>query len=594
MSTPHGDSAVSLIASGSEDPLDSLKSGETRVTEEVSGCESTESESAVLQHDKKQSLNSVDVAVSGEVFEPNDDMAANGGGTRTPVMSNNSDLIAGERIISTTPAVTPEHKKHAPVTELLPHSVDETAARLEPDTTLSLDQEEAVSDLEKSPPSDGEMAMKHKLLLQNDDEVSARADPDLTHHAEDSSDDDSSYFADPSHLPKPKSGRRFSWSSNTSLNSVSNVAQPQQQPNAQPGGPSSVARESDASLSLSDDTDDEPQKPRSRVKKQPAAFVPQPFPPGPPQEGYQQPPPQFYSQPPYAQPQPQQQQPQHMMYSKQPPSMYQQQPHQFIMPPRGGVPELYPQQIMPHMHSVSSLVSTSSQNSSASDASLQDELQNVAQQPQRTSSTIPSGRLVPIHGEHPPSRVGGTPVGLVFGSPSTVNLGPSPPTILQSYSGDGHITHPQPHTMTAEQLAAWAELATTQTAGAAATNEPRGRIPSTASAYSRESDLAYSGDSDAQQQQHSRGAQAVGFQELGKHDKRKSRDGRRAPLLPPGAVGDPGGGNHRELSNRSNDEGGFKVYWQRWLMLMVSETLRDYAFHSTTLTRVDACSTCQF
>jgi hypothetical protein len=110
-----------------------------------------------------------------------------------------------------------------------------------PETTVSLDKgEEVVSDLEKSP-SESE---KKKRESEEDKNVSVRADPE--HVGTDSSDDESSYFADPSHLPKPNSGRRYSWSSNASDNNNNHH-------NLQ----RAASRESDASLSLSEDSDDD-------------------------------------------------------------------------------------------------------------------------------------------------------------------------------------------------------------------------------------------------------------------------------------------------------------------------------------------------
>lgn len=437
-----------------------------------------------------------------------------------------------------TPAVTPEQLKTKVKTEA---TKSMKTPRKEPETTLLLDKEEAVSDLEKSPLSDHDI-----IKFNEDDNVSARADPDLD-NKDDSSNDDSSYFADPSHLPKPKSGRRFSWSSTTSAqNSVTR----QHINNA-------ASRESDASLSLSDDSDEHLHH-VVKVQPQPALY--------PQQQNFL-----AQQQQPYLQQQPflhHQQQPflppqqQHQPFLHPQPVLYQQ-PHQFVMPPAGGVPELYPQQIMPRMHSYNSLVSTSSQNSSASDTSVQDELKNVAGQPRRTGSAVPSGRRSPILGEHPPSRTGGGgshPMAL-FASPSTVNPGPSPPTILQAYPSSGYITHPQPHSMTSEQLAAWASAS--QQNSQMIFGEPRGGLPSTASA-SRDSDLAYSGDSDTQQHKD----HPIGEPRRDRRKHRQQEGDVVAPLVAsPRAA--QGAGRDRGVEHPVMDERGFKVYWQRWLMLMV-------------------------
>lgn len=537
-----------------------------------------------------------------------------------------------------------------------------TMINLQPDTTLSLDQEETVSDLEKSPEPETNKNRRYNALMMNDDEVSARVDPDDPNNNnkntnEDSSDDDSSYFADPSHLPKPKSERRYSWSSNnsataaaaapSSLNTTHPISNGGSATAALTNSPrhhsqhnhhhhhqrnhsitaASVGRESDASLSLSDDSEDEGLG--DHDPHQPPAM----FPSHPPMDQQQQ------QQPHFVYPPVQQQQQQHYVYSHQQPPQLQGQPfpqqqqqpailyehqqkqHQFIMPPRGGVPELYPEQIMPRMHSVSSLVSTSSQNSSSSDTSVKDELRNVAihreshqggpleqQQrvvgrnaPQQPQQHIPSGRLVPILGEHPPSRSGGggtTPIGRLFlGSPSTVNQRPSPPPISQTYSGDGHITHPQP--MTAEQLATWVELSTSTPPSLSSSSkrqhnqqpmissyttsvfEDQQRVGDTTksrniysagSAYSRDSDLVYSGDSDVQQQQR----QSSNSKARGEPQGVKNKTLHGSTNLPPSrrSLGDI------NVSSRSIDGKGFTLYWQRWLMLMVSSSSQRISYVS--------------
>ena len=225
----------------------------------------------------------------------------------------------------------------------------------EADTTLSLDKEEPVSDLDKSPPSDPEhrSPLYNSVANRNENEMlrSARADPD--EDASSSSNDDSSYFA--SHLPEPNSGRRrYSWASNASQNS--------RKP---------MDRESDASLSLSDDSDD--------ANPPPTAFYP---------ESSNNPPPSYF------------------------------QP-QFLMPRGPLPPELYPQQqIMPRMHSIHSLASTSSQ----SDTSLPD----LA--PRTTPVVVPSGRRSP-------------PLPAAWEQPSPPNI------ILHSFSNDtasAGLPHPQP------------------------------------------------------------------------------------------------------------------------------------------------------
>lgn len=111
---------------------------------------------------------------------------------------------------SATASVPPDAEQASTVT---PENKDDT-----PETTLSLthNEDEVVSDLDVSP-----------TPKEEGEETSVRAEPN---DDDSSSADDSSYFADPSHLPKPKS--RYP-----------------HQHQRQPG------RQSDASLSFSDDSD---------------------------------------------------------------------------------------------------------------------------------------------------------------------------------------------------------------------------------------------------------------------------------------------------------------------------------------------------
>ena len=216
----------------------------------------------------------------------------------------------------------------------------------------------------------------------------------------DSSDDDSSYFA--THLPDPKSGRSFSLSSTGSA----------------PGRTSSyyqnsVKQESDASLSFSDESDDEMHQ-TAGVRISP------------------------------------------------------------MIPPKGSVADmhLYPQRIT-RMHSVSSLVSSasseeprhgdgrrssmgsiSSHNSTGtiSDPSVQAELHDFAaaveaRGPEMLESA--SGRRSPIMGQQAYDAA------LYFGTPSPRLAKASPPTIMQAYASPSGMAHPQPLPMTTDQMAAW-------------------------------------------------------------------------------------------------------------------------------------------
>jgi hypothetical protein len=495
-----------------------------------------------------------------------------------------------------------------------------------------LDKEEPVSDLDKSPPSDhdGRVPYNSYEAMHSTEStlmLSARADPDQYHNhdEEDSSNDDSSYFA--SHLPEPNSGRRYSWASNTSQNSV--TQQQQQQPqrqlptqkNASPNRTRIIhGRESDASLSLSDDSDD------NMVGQQhPVLFGPQQgvynqnAPYYHPQyvQGSQQPrdaypmQPNLYPQQMHFQPSPLQHQHQQQ----------QTQTHQFILPPPrtgGVVPELYPEQIMPRMHSINSLASTSSHNSSGSDTSLPDELQIAVSSEQRrmlnrgssNNSHLPSGRRSPILGEHPPSRGGGQQLAIPpFGSPSSVNLQPSPPLILHSFSagtsstvdgggdndGKMQLPHPQPHSMTAEQLALWT-ASTTQNLTNYNTSDQQIVMIGNHQPYSTtqggtnsfpvisgsrgESDFLYSGDSDTNFHQQQPSNHAFGEPNRGKVSHPEASRSlqslsweeslRQGPVM----ARERSGIDHAESTIIPLEEDrGFKVYWQRWIMLMVSHVL---------------------
>jgi hypothetical protein len=216
-----------------------------------------------------------------------------------------------------------------------------------------------------------------------------------------SSDDDSSYFAQ--HLPSPKSGRTFSYSSAGSGHGM-NFS----------GHQNSVGRESDASLSFSDESDDEMHQQRG-VHISP------------------------------------------------------------MIPPKGTVADmhLYPQRIT-RMHSVSSLVSSESsgdergsgQNSAggrssdsisshtgtSSDPSVRAELHNMAVTASEgrpaSHTTEASGRRSPIMGEH-------ASPGYFLASPLPGRLKQSPPPIMQGYVPPPGMPHPEPQPMTNDQLAAW-------------------------------------------------------------------------------------------------------------------------------------------
>ncbi|GKY95428.1 hypothetical protein MPSEU_000504300 [Mayamaea pseudoterrestris] len=176
---------------------------------------------------------------------------------------------------------------------------------------------------------------------------------------DDDSSNDGSYFADPMILPSPKSGLPFAPSTATSNNTT---LRPRRELSH---------RESDASLSLSDDSEEH--RHRHGIRQHPGSD------------------------------------------------------HRV---------DLYPQQLT-RMHSISSLVSGSSNHSSDADDLVEDEVEK------------PSGRMSPVLGKHPPSRPGA----MLMQSPASEhNTQPSPPTILSSNSQQqlrNEYVHPQPHLVTA-------------------------------------------------------------------------------------------------------------------------------------------------
>lgn len=321
----------------------------------------------------------------------------------------------------------------------------------------------------------------------------------------DSSNDESSYFADPNNLPSPKSGSRhhFSHSSISSLNNRSTSAR-------------DCNRESDASLSLSDDSDD-------GVPAQPVGF---------PGHGHQR-----------------------------------------------GVPELYPHPIT-RMHSVSSLVSTSSQNSTDNE-----ELKDVVAGGQRSDSArpTPSGRKSPVMGQHPPSRVGP-----FFQSPTS---NASPPTILSVYPPID-FPHPQPHLMTPDEMDIW-EKANAMSRPFVATStsfETKEALPASAPSKGSEERVLTPGEDTEEHGHRKHGGAAQTFNNPSTGPQGSLDRGALQPKRdenhpgPPGRVDtslDAKGIISTSHSNYDRDETpardvrgqGFKVYWRRWLMLMYMSIL---------------------
>jgi hypothetical protein len=382
------------------------------------------------------------------------------------------------------------------------------------------------------------------------------------HDSPDSSDDDSSYFA--SNLPKPKSCRSFSYSSAGSAPAATSSYHQ-----------GSIKQESDASLSFSDESDEEMH-------------------------------PNIHISP--------------------------------MIAPAGAVADmhLYPQRIT-RMHSVSSLISSASSEghhdgsmdeshhtgslssaASTSDPNVRAELQNMAVVNGRSSSGTSegSGRRSPTMG-HP---------GYQHYGPSSPMGVQSPPPIMQACMQGPGMPHPTPQSMSADQMTAWA------TAGnAAAQMYPQGQqqygygstiqgmnyaphavgLPRNKSESSTLTvPFVYSEDEDTQCEgmfnQMAGSRQAAGGAPAANNDayptginnlrSRQGPSGGGAGGAPqqvngntrsaPGQValaGTPGGGGGESRAVGGYQKKTFKVYWQRWIMLFymsVLNLLSDWTCYS--------------
>jgi hypothetical protein len=422
-------------------------------------------------------------------------------------------------------------------------SVDDAALGVEPTVVTPTVTQDPVTPEAANNNVDRVLALDRPVEVSSDlDDYSPPSDNRRDEHDEDegqdvdSSDDESSYFA--KNLPDPKSSKRYSVSSN-----ASNASAPARTELHQ----NDSNRETDASLSFSDESDAEDAHHHS-------------------DSGV------FHNQ------------------------------------TRGAVADLhtYPDRIT-RMHSVSSLVSTSSQNSSASETSAGDELRDAAKNPQsgggRTKNGLPSGRRSPILGEHPPSQPQ-----ILYSNQSSMNLEPSPPPIQPGYPYEAGLQHPQAHFMQQDQWAAWAA-----SGGATAMQQQMQQPPmypyagygrpaldtrapsarSTSSAWSNDT-LAYSEDGDVIHQAGNPHAPqpkgprylptAAGQQQQPKRYVREEESlGTDGSALEEEAQSNALTNKERELGLASSGGGGvpgpdsddkeFKVYWQRWIMLMYMSML---------------------
>ena len=437
--------------------------------------------------------------------------------------SNNVDVKPESEQVpqQDTPTVTPETGKAAGEQETTQTNPLVTTPTGETASAMSNTKQSDTGDDQKE-----DVAAKEASALQAQPQAAASRKSSRSKHRhrtyseddDDSSNDDSSYFADPSNLPSPKSGRHFSHSSITSATGGGSITQA-----------SGYHRESDASLSLSDDSDDA----AHHHGRQPLPVV-----------------------------------------------------------GAGGVPELYPHPLT-RMHSVSSLVSTSSQNTSESDPTVQEELRDVAgRRPLRHRSTgsTPSGRRSPVLGEH---SLSGRPNEPYFQSP--MNPQPSPPTILSSrqHRQSFNYPHPQPHLMTAEELAMWTAAGNVPTLPFPTVQAFQGPLDSKQSpGVSREGNsfYTYSEESEGPNLHAAFSASTAGHVSRSeKANDNRTRSGFTNSSPYEGA--DDGGSRAYEAargglqgmknkktkdakdSEEHDDMKGFTVYWQRWIMLMYMSIL---------------------
>ena len=350
---------------------------------------------------------------------------------------------------------------------------------------------------------------------------------------DDSSNDDSSYFADPSNLPSPKSGgRRYSYSSHHS------ASQQQQQQHHPPALFSSsraegAARESDASLSLSDSDDDFDTDDNNNNHNNGRQHHPR----------------------------------QHLHISSDA-GMY---------PASRGTPDVYPARIM-RVHSVGSLMSTSSQNSSE-DPMIHEELNQVAI-PHLHSfvpGEIASGRLSPLQA-----------MNHHFGTPSPQQLAQaSPPTIMSYQSqqspyannlpffnnnnNSNNYARPTAHANTTSSEDWIAAMAQQQHYGAG--GMVVGTTHTTGSGWS-EGTLNYSddgGDAHAFSQNPPKAARNQQQYSNGSGKGGNSRQKSKSRAVSSSRSKDRGTGSNDDDSDDEDET--YRVYWQRWIMLLYMSVL---------------------
>lgn len=263
-----------------------------------------------------------------------------------------------------------------------------------------------------------------------------------------------------------------------------------------------------------------------------------------------------------------------------------------------GVPEPFSQPGITKIRSYDSLLSGAGTDEDlSSNPSVRDELKNAVDPVRQLPTSVPSGRKSPVLGVHPPSRGS-----VVFSSPSSFGLDPSPPTISSAYQQNRGYIHPQAQNMSPEQLADWIAAADAAYQQQLMVVDPYfviedlrrdGSLPN-GSFHSNNSTFEYSEDSQGGNlsepyvQKYGRSSiHAMGKLPVsnGKEQSFGSNGVRNAGSRPsesPGEgtftstvadIADHDGYKQMLSDHRVEGRGDFKVYWKRWLMLMYMSVL---------------------
>jgi len=267
---------------------------------------------------------------------------------------------------------------------------------------------------------------------------------------------------------------------------------------------------------------------------------------------------------------------------------------------------LYPQRIT-RMHSVSSLVSSASSDgerevpqpaprssvssvssrgtSATSDRSVRAEIRDFGVQGRPGSQmTDISGRRSPVVGHH------GIP-GYFYSSPSPVM---SPPPIMQRYKAPPGVTHPEPQPISQEQLATWGFNQPPLYSHPSNPQQSYGSVsqaPDDFRPFEYNSpmfhNLSGGGDPHAsgwvpKQAGQARGRASLTSQQEGRQYEERGRFNNSPQVME--GMGDKAAAiDALPRKSCAPGERGYKVYWQRWLMLMymsVMNLLSDWTCYS--------------